>query len=183
MFRVVALASCLALAGCGGETAERVGVTDNEPPPQPVELELRTHDGVPVFVGDLRGKPVLLFLFATFDGVSQAELRPLSRFVRHHPEVHVIAIAMQPDPEELVAAWAHALAPPFTVTFDPRDRISTGTSDLGTVGTVPTFIVLDADGMEVARREGWASERQLDRMVEGLRVTEEAAAPPPLLAE
>ena len=181
--RLIALAGCLAMAGCGGETAERVGVTDTAPAPQPVELELRTHDGVPVFVGDLRGRPVLLFLFATFDGVSQAALRPLSRFVRHHPEVHVVGIAVQPDPEELVAAWAFALTPPFTVTFDPRDRVSTGTSDLGTVGTVPTFIVLGADGMEVARHEGWASENQLDRMVEGLPVTEDASSPPPLLAE
>lgn len=158
----------LALSACGGDSAARVGVTETDPAPQPVELELMTADGVPVFVGDLRGKPLVLFLFATFDGLSQASLRPLSRFVRHHPEVQVIGVAVQPGAEQLLDAWAHALAPAFTVTYDPHERITTGTSDLGSVDTVPTYIVLDDRGIERARHEGWASERKLDRLLEEL---------------
>jgi hypothetical protein len=186
MHRVGALALSFALfAACGGGSADRVGVTDGDPAPQPVELELRTPDGVPIFLGDLRGKPVLLFLFATFDGVSQAALRPLSRIVRHHPDVHVIGVAVQPEAEQLLDAWAYALSPPFTVAFDPRERIATGTSDLGEIESIPTYIVLDARGMEVDRHTGWASERQLDRMLEhaGPAAPPRAPEPRPLLAE
>lgn len=187
--RVVCLAwsLCLAAAACGGGSAGRVGVTDDDPAPGPVELELRTPEGVPVFVGDLRDKPVLLFFFATFDGVSQASLRPLSRFVRHHPDVHVLGIALQPDAETLLDAWAHALEPPFLVTYDPRGSVSAGTSDLGTVDQIPTYVLLDADGREIDRHVGYASQNSLDRMLirAGRRVQPEPDAdePPPLLAE
>lgn len=184
------LARALALAlslGCGASRpAEAVGTTSGEEPPVPVELELRTPAGVPIFLGDLRGRPVLIFVFATFDGVSQASLRPLSRFVRHHPEVQVIGIAVQPGAETLLDAWAHALSPPFTVTYDPHERISTGTSDLGGVDQIPTYVLLDSRGLEVDRHVGFASERKLDRMLfDAGRRAEPTPRdePPPLLAD
>lgn len=177
----------LALGACGGSAPRsRVGVTDAEPEATPVELELRTPEGVPIFLGDLRGKPVLLFVFATWDGVSQASLRPLSRFVRAHPDVHVIGVAMQPDAEQLLDAWAYALSPPFTVAFDPRERLSTGTSDLGVIDTIPTYILLDIEGFEVERHVGYAGERKLDRMLyrAGERVRPRSAGePPPLVSD
>ncbi len=182
-----ALAVAVLAAACGASQADgRVGVTDEAPERAPVELELRTPAGVPIFLGDLRGKPVLLFVFATFDGVSQASLRPLGRFVRHHPDVHVIGIAMQPEAETLLDAWAHALGPPFTVAYDPRDRLSMGTSDLGAVDRVPTYVLIDAAGYEVDRHVGFASERKLERMLldAGARARpQQEAEPPPLLAE
>lgn len=181
------LGVCLAVTGCGGASTERVGVTDQDPRPQPVELELRTPEGVPLHVGDLRGEPVLLYFFATFDGMSQAALRPLSRFVRHHPEVHVVGIALQPDAEALLDAWAHALDPPFVVAYDPRGRVSEGTSDLGVVDQIPTFVLLDPEGYEIDRHVGFASQNKLDRMLyaAGRRASPQPDADelPPLMAD
>ena len=183
---LLAVSLCVAACG-GGGSAERVGVSNDDPAPRPVELELRTPDGVPVFVGDLRDKPVLVFFFATFDGMSQASLRPLSRFVRHHPDVHVLGIAVQPDAESLLDAWAHALEPPFVVTYDPRGTVSAGASDFGTIDQIPTYVLLDANGYEVDRHVGFASQNRLDRMLllAGPRAEPEPDAdePPPLLAE
>ena len=159
------IASVLTL-GCGGGAAEAaVGVSTGSRAPTPVELELRTPDGAFVDVGDLRGAPALLFLFATFDGVSQAALAPLRRFVRHHPDVPVVGIAVQPDAAMLVDAWSLALAPPFTVTYDPNGVIAEGTSDLGQVEAVPTYVLLDARGLVTERHVGFASQRKLDRML------------------
>src|SRR5687768_16814705 len=156
----------IASGACGGGSTEgAIGETHAEPPAEPLELALRTPTGEFVDIGDLRGRPTLLFLFATFDGVSQAALRPLARFVRAHPDVHVLGIAAQPNAAPLLEAYRLALAPSFTLTYDPEERITEGTSNLGDVDTVPTYIMLDADGMEVARHTGFAGENKLERLL------------------
>jgi hypothetical protein len=171
----VACASLLAV-GCGAGQAEGAsGADEAEEDPAAIELSVLDAEGQMYFVGDLRGSPVLLFLFATFDGVSQASLQPLSRIARRYPDLRVLAVAVQPNPRLLVDAYVHALEPPFPVTFDPDDTISTGRSMLGRVDTIPTFVALDRAGHEVARRVGFASERQLEAMVEEASVGQ----PPP----
>jgi hypothetical protein len=154
------------LAACGGGEAERaVGMSSGRPDRPPVELELTSSDGELVLLGDLRGQVVVLYLFGTFDGVSQAGVRPLSRFVRHHADTTVIAVAVQPDPAALVDAWAAALEPPFVVTWEAEDTIAGGTSDLGAVDTIPTTVFLDRRGVEVARHVGFPSLRRLEDML------------------
>jgi len=165
------LAAVVLLTACGG-SQEAVGHSDPEPERVPVELELRTPDGVWIHVGGLRGRPVLLYLFATFDGVSQAALRPISRFVRHHPDVHVVGISVQPEARQLLDAWATALEPPFPVTYDPEERILDGTSDLGEVDRIPTYVLLDERGYEATRHVGFGGQRRLDRMLWQVRPEE-----------
>ncbi len=163
--RGVLLAAFLLAAGCGGASTEVVGHSTGAPPPEPITLSVQTTDGSFVDLRRLRGRPVLLFLFATFDGVSQAALHPLRGFVRQHPEVHVVGIAIEPDARRLGDAWAAALNPPFPVAYDPDDDIVGGTSSLGTVDTVPTYVMLDAAGIEVNRKTGFASERDLSHLL------------------
>lgn len=128
---------------------------------RPIELGLRTVDGRWLEVRDLRGKPVLLFIFATFDTGSQAALKPLRRFVDQHEEIEVIGIAAQPRAAQLVEAWDHALDPPFTVGVEPYGRVENGESSLGKIESVPTYIVLDAAGYERQRVTGLQTGRQL----------------------
>jgi hypothetical protein len=164
--RALVLALAIAAAACGGtEDEPTVGVSHADRAPGPVELDLRATDGSFVTVGDLRGKPTILFCFATYDGVSQAAVRPLSRFVRHHPEVYVLAIATQPNPEVFAQAWESALTPGFVVTFDPEENVIEGTTDLGYIGAVPTYILLDEHGVEVERYTGFASQNQLEALL------------------
>jgi hypothetical protein len=151
--------------GCGGGSSETVGTTNTARGSPPLELDLRTPDNAFLSVGDMRGRVVLLFLFATFDGVSQAAVRPLSRFVRAHPEVDVVAVAVQPDARQLADAWQAALDPPFLVTYDPEDRIAEGTSPLGELAAVPTYVFLDAEGRETERYVGFASVNKLEAML------------------
>ncbi|MEM9071287.1 MAG: TlpA disulfide reductase family protein [Myxococcota bacterium] len=175
----------LALA-CGASTSGAVGETHAERGPQAIELALRRPSGEWIHIGDLRGRPVLLFVFATFDGVSQAALRPTSRFARNHPETHVIGIAAQPDAAPLLDPYERALSPNFPLTYDPARDVHHGTSTLGSIGTVPTYIMLDARGLEVERWVGFPNSRTLDRLLEqalsrgGVREEPENV---PLLAE
>lgn len=175
--------------GCGaaarsGEGAESSRGRRHEP----VELTVRTPDGGLLFVGDLRGRPVLLFVFATFDGVSQAALHSLRRFTQHYPRVHVVGVAMQPNAESLIGAWAHALSPPFPVGYEPEERLEKGTTALGTIEAVPSFILLNSRGYEVKRHTGFASIGTLEHMLRETRppdggMPDGDAGQPPLIGK
>lgn len=133
-----------------------------------LDLGLRLSDGRWLELADLRGTPVLLFVFATFDTVSQASLESLRPFILQHPEVLVIGVAAQPRAAQLVAAWAYALDPPFVVGANPYGIVETGESVLGKIETVPTYILYDAHGFEIARKTGFLSEADLAALVKRL---------------
>jgi len=165
----------LCASACGGtETHSSRDALDTTPPlgsaPTPraidaIELDLTRTDGSPLSVGSLRGQCTLLFLFATFDGASQASLRPLRAFVRAHPEVHVVAVAVEDDPSVLADAWEHALSPPFPVTYDSTGAVLEGTSSLGRIGSVPRFRLLDAAGHSAAESVGYPVPGTLDALL------------------
>lgn len=131
-----------------------------------LDLGIRLSDGRWLELADLRGRPLLLFVFATFDAVSQASLKSLRPFVTLHPEIIVIGVAAQPRAGPLVGAWAYALDPPFPVGADPYGDVENGESCLGKIERVPTFIVYDARGYEVDRATGLLSEADLAKLAE-----------------
>lgn len=170
VLRVCALLVCI-IAGCGGGGAlEGVGTSRPAREAEAIELALRTPEGAFIDLGDLRGRPVVLFLFATYDVISQAATQPLARFQRvHAADAHVIGIAVQPNAAELVGPWAQALGTSLTVTYEPEPRILAGATNLGTIAGIPSYIVLDADGVVVARHVGFASENKLARLLDAAR--------------
>lgn len=153
--------------GCGGSAPEpTVGRSDsNVAPARPVELALKRSDGTFLDVGDYRGQPVLLFVFATFDGLSQAELGPLSGFVRAHPEVLVIGIAAQPDAQPIVQAFESAMNLPFVIAYDPEESVTAGTSSLGRIEFVPSFFLLDERGVVASKRAGFATQTEIEALL------------------
>lgn len=164
---------------CGGASTEAVGVSHPALPQRPVELALRTPDGQFLDIGDLRGAPTIIFVFATFDALSQAAIHPVSRFHRAHPEAHVVGLAAQPEGESLLAPYAEALHIQFTVAYDPDNTVARGLSGLGPIEAVPMFIAIDQNGVIADEHIGYASERQLERMLmiaQGLPVP---TGPPP----
>jgi peroxiredoxin len=161
---LVALAT--APSACGGAQTG-VGTSHAARAPEPLALMLRTTEGDPIDVATLRGKPVVLFFFATFDTLSQAATRPLARFARQHADdVRVVGVAVQPDAATLAGAWASALDVPFDVAYEPEPRVLAGLTQVGELAGVPTFIVLDREGRIVARHTGFASENKLGRLLE-----------------
>lgn len=164
MIRRTAIFVALMIAACGGSQSETVGVSHSFPT-RAVELTLRTPDGQFLDMGDLRGMPTVVFLFATFDELSQASLNSVARFHRLHPEAHVVGIAAQPDAEELLGAYAGALHIAFTVAYDPENTVARGLSGLGEVEAVPMFVMIDANGFIVGEHVGYASESQLEHLL------------------
>ncbi len=188
---VLALA-CACAVGCGAHDAQPTTPASASGPAERaeaassdegVELTVRTPAGEWIYVGDLRGLPVLLVFLATYDGVSQAALVPLRRVASAREDLHVVGVLVQQEADELVDAWVHALAPPFPVGYDPDGTIASGDGPIGEIEAVPTFVALDANGVVVERRVGYQGERALNEMVDAARAHAPLGRrePPPLL--
>ena len=153
-------------AGCAGGAPNAEDTTPAPASTARLDLGLRLSDGRWLELADLRGTPVLLFVFATFDAVSQASLKSLRPFVPQHPDVLVIGVAAQPRAAQLVEAWAYALDPPFVVGADPYGSVENGESMLGKIESVPTYILFDGNGREIERATGLLSEGDLANLVQ-----------------
>ena len=165
---LILLALGFPLAFVPGCARDASGVQETTPEPGDsgrLNLGIRLSDGRWLELADLRGTPVLLFVFATFDAVSQASLTSLRPFVPQHPEVIVVGVAAQPRAGQLVEAWAYALDPPFVVGANPYGRVENGESTLGKIETVPVYILYDVDGYQVGRATGLVTEGDLARLV------------------
>ena len=164
--RIAFVSALLALPACGGPQHQAaLGETHAARVPGAIDLSLRMANGRVVELADQRGSKVLLVVLATYDGVSQAAMRSVSRFARDHQDVLVLGIVAEPDAERFVPLYEETLALPFALTYDPTSSITTGTSDLGPLEAVPSFYVLDAEGRIARRHVGFMSERDLDHFV------------------
>lgn len=152
--------------GCAGASSSASATAPKARSGPRLVLELRLVDGRWVELAELRGTPVLLFVFATFDAASQASLKSLRPFVPQYPELVVVGVAAQPRGAQLVEAWDYALDPPFVVGTNPYGRVENGESMLGKIEQVPTFILFDANGYEVDRKTGLLSEGDLHALVQ-----------------
>lgn len=163
---VAALASVLFACGSTGGS---IGSSHARRGDEPITLRVRATDGSTVALEDQRGSPVLVVVLATYDGVSQAAMRPLSRFARDHQEVLVIGVLAQPDADAFAPLFEEAMTSPFAITWDPDDSIARGVSDLGPLDAVPSFFAIGSDGRIAARHVGFMSERDLERFMESAR--------------
>lgn len=145
--------SCMLVAGCGGASA--IGGVGGPSADEPVALALTTTDGRTVELADQRGGLVMLFVLATYDGLSQAEIRPVSRFAREATDTVVLGVVAERDAASFAPIYASTFLPPYTVVYDADGTITAGTSDLGELPGVPTFYMIDAHGLVVDRRTGY----------------------------
>lgn len=153
------------VAGCGAAVTS--GAAENAPrapSEDPIHLRLVTTDGHVVELADQRGGLVLLFVLATYDGLSQAAVRPVSRFTRAAEDTVVLGVVAERDAASFAPIYADTLAPPYTVVYDPDETITGGTSDLGELPGVPTFYMIDAHGEISDRRTGDLTEEELFSM-------------------
>ncbi|MBN8611280.1 MAG: TlpA family protein disulfide reductase [Deltaproteobacteria bacterium] len=143
-----------------------VGSTHARRGDEAVVLHLRTTDDRVVAIEDQRGSQVLLAVLATYDGVSQAAMRPLSRYARDHEDVVVLAVLAQPDAATFAPLFERAMEAPFTIAWDPNDGIARGVSDLGPLEAVPSYFQIDREGRVAERHVGFMSEGDLERFME-----------------
>jgi hypothetical protein len=158
---------------CWGAVAcERVPYDPHEPPAEDAhESESRgqvqryvfgTTDGQELSAEGMRGRVTALLFVTTFDLASQVAAKQLDQvFHTHRPRINAGAVVVE-------AAKYAPLADVFRSTLDLSYPVAIADLDmlgrnstLGEVRSVPTLVILDAEGREVTRKTGTFSLQEL----------------------
>lgn len=158
-------------AAAAGLAVLLVACSGGAPPPavpvaahgKPIEFAYGTPGGETLTSLNTRGRVTALLFVATFDLPSQVMARRLDEVVRRHkPRVNAGAIALEaPNDAPLVDVFKTSLGLSYPVALTNSVGFDQPTP-FGKLDQVPTLVVLDSRGREVARAQGVVSERELD---------------------
>lgn len=143
-------------------------------------LRFNDGNGIPVSLDDVRGKVVLLNIWATWCAPCREEMPALDRLqaALGGQDFEVIALSIDAGDEGLVAVkrfYAEVDVVNLRVYHDPSAKAG---FQLGTVG-VPTTLLLDREGRELGRMSGaaeWDSPAAI-ALIEGLQGRLSTASP------
>jgi hypothetical protein len=156
----LALAAVCALA-CSSDP--RPAVAPYKPSRAPVEFAYGTPTGETLSSSSTRGRVTVLLFVATFDLPSQLMAKRLDEVIhRHRPRANAGAIALEaPNDAPLVDVFRSSLHLSYPVALTNTTGVGEA-GPFGTIDQVPTLVVLDAHGREVARAQGVVTELELD---------------------
>ena len=159
--RAVAVVFAALLVACGAEPAP--ASAPNAHHGAPIEFAFGTPSGEMLSSSTTRGRVTALLFVATFDLTSQLMAKRLDEVARHHtPRVNAGAIALEaPNDAPLVDVFKSSLGLSYPVALANSVGFDQPTP-FGKLDQVPTLIILDSRGREVARAQGVVSERDLD---------------------
>jgi thiol-disulfide isomerase/thioredoxin len=181
--RILLLACIFLLASCGeapagtenksgsGSPAVAAGEADRSRAGQAAPATtFEDPDGQPASLADVRGKPVLLNLWATWCAPCVKELPTLDALAQREGEnLHVLTVSQDMEGRAKVEAFlAKGGYRTLEAWLDPEMALM---SELG-VSTLPTTILYDADGREVWRVAGdedWAGDEAKALIAEARR--------------
>ena len=150
--------AAIAASGCASPT-DGSGPAETSSRPALVEVDV---DGASRLLDGLRGKPVLLNVWASWCAPCRDEAPTLALAARRYTgRVHFIGVNYQDDPDA-----AREFAHRFSLTFPSlADRSGAVSTALG-LGGIPVTVVLDAKGEETFRRVGAVTESELVNALE-----------------
>lgn len=131
-----------------------------------LEMLVTNEEGRSLQLSALRGRPSLLFLFATYDSTSQLALTPLITASQLDDRVTFIGIAVQEDAQEFLGPFKEALDIPFAIYIDSAGALLKGSTALGKLPGVPAYVALDAEGHIKKTFFGVASVDQLEELID-----------------
>jgi hypothetical protein len=109
-----------------------------------------------------RGRATVLLFVTTYDLASQVEAQRLDRIIRRQrPRANAAAVVLEARQYAVLAETFRAslgLSYPICLA---DDRTRAGRGPFGRLTRVPTVVVLDRSGIEVWRKEGLASSREM----------------------
>jgi hypothetical protein len=164
LLRCVLLGCVLVSAGglgCAATPAASAPSTEtsSDLPPSaravPLDFSFVGADDVVVSSATTRGRVTALAFVATYDMASQLLLRRLAEVVvRFTPRANAAAVVVEaPRYAELLPAYRDSLQLPFPVVMVDF-ATAQGQGPFAWIERVPTLVVLDRSGREVARRSG-----------------------------
>jgi DsbE subfamily thiol:disulfide oxidoreductase len=127
------------LAACGEARGRAPAVGKPAPEFAAVALE----GGKPVSLQGLRGRPVLLNVWATWCHPCRQEIPALQKIHKTRPGLEVVGVSIdEPGQDDEIRAFLRQYGATYPIWLDPDDRAS---STFATVG-VPTTFLIGADG-------------------------------------
>ena len=148
-----ALLASLAVGGC---VATGDAPSGREAGAAPALIEVDA-DGASQWLERLRGKPVLINVWASWCAPCRDEAPTLALAARRYSgRVHFVGVNYQDDPDA-ADEFARAFSLPFASLADPSGAASAA---LGLRG-IPVTVVFDEDGRETFRRVGAITEGEL----------------------
>lgn len=133
-----------------------------EPDGPPVDFAYETSDGGLLTAASLRGRFTVLAFVATYDLVSQAQVKVLGLVQRDHvPRVNVAALVIgPPESRPLAIAFGQSLHAPFPVAIAGAGALE-GYGPFAGVRHVPSVVILDRDGRIVFHHTGPMEQKPL----------------------
>lgn len=115
------------------------------------DLPLRNLDGAPIRIAELRGRVVLIDVWATWCAPCLADL-PLMRelHARHGDRLAIVGISLDRMPRRDFVSWLRRHDVRWTQHFDGRGYASPVARALG-VESLPATVLIAADGSMAAR--------------------------------
>ena len=134
-----------------GTPSSGIGPLVGDPAP---DFSLKAVDGTTLRLSDLHGQPVLLNFSATWCNPCTTELAMLQAVT---DDVTTLAIAVR-EPQDVVSAFVNEAKLEIPMLLDQDGQVS----DLYQVHGLPTSLILDRQGMIVARHVGPLDQKTLD---------------------
>jgi len=171
VIRSALLSSLLLLAAC-----QRVvdpparDESDSESRGQVQRYVFGTTDGEEVSAEGMHGRVTALLFVTTFDLASQLAAKQLNQALHtHRPRINAGAVVLEaPKYAPLADVFRTSLKLSYPVAIADLDMLVRN-STLGEVRSVPTLIILDAQGREVLRQYGAFSDEDLEAWLKRAR--------------
>lgn len=157
------LLTALLLAGCVDATEQTRFEAQSATNTDPWLFSYTDTRGRSVDAQALRGRVTVLLFGASFDLASQAMATRIGQLFRTHtPRFNALAVLIEtPNHLGLVQAFADTLLLPYPVALGEPEVVKQH-DRWGSVRTVPTLVVLDAEGRERFRTNGVLELEQLE---------------------
>ena len=147
-------------------SSNQAGISANPPPPQPSplplgqpvpDISLKGLDGKYVKLSSLRGKPVFIDFWATWCGPCRLSLPHTAKLAKEHGK-EITVLAVTNEDVKTIKAFQQEEKLIFPALRDPDDTVR----DTFKVTSLPTFVIIDAQGNLVEYVRGFANQAPID---------------------
>ncbi len=140
---------CLVALGSAALAAQPLRVGDPVPP-----FSLQTLDGKTLNIASLKGKVVLLDFWATWCGPCRQAMPELKTLLEKNTGKPLVMVSVSADQDATTPAkFAHANGMTWMQAWDGQGKVIGGVFG---VNSLPSYVVIDADGRIAYILKGWA---------------------------
>ena len=136
------------------------------------DFTLKTLDGEPVSLSDLRGQPVLINFWATWCGPCRIEMPLIEEMYQKYKDEGFVVLAV--DIEEsitVVQSFVNSMGLTFPILLDYKGEVSNGPYR---IRALPTSYFVGRDGKITAAHRGMMNRRMIERYMEYVLATQPA---------